>query len=204
LLLRDDHEVGPFSFTPDGKWLAYYKQDPLPQIWTVAIQEDGTGLKAGTPEQFLKDQSADTVPLISPDGRWLAYESNPSGNYEVYVRPFPPQASGQGKQEQVSNGGSRGPFHMAWSPSGHEFYYQSGDQIMAVSYAVQGDTFVPADKPRVLISRIGGTEWDVAPDGKRVAVITPVGSTEAPQQDHTLVFLLNFLDYLKQKVPLNK
>jgi serine/threonine-protein kinase len=203
LLLRDDHEVGPFSFTPDGKWLAYYKQDPLPQIWTVPVQEDGAGLKAGTPEQFLKDRFANTVPLFSPDGHWLAYESDASEGFEVYVRPFPPPASGQGKQEQVSNGGSPGPFHMAWSPSGHEFYYQSGDQIMAVSYSVKGDRFIP-ERPRVWISKVGGREWAVAPDGKRVAVITPVGSTEAPQQDHTVVFLLNFLDYLKQKVPLNK
>ena len=195
--------MGPFSFTPDGKWLAYYKQDPLPQIWTVAIQEDGTGLKAGTPEQFLKDQSADTVPLISPDGRWLAYESNPSGNYEVYVRPFPPQASGQGKQEQVSNGGSRGPFHMAWSPSGHEFYYQSGDQIMAVSYSVKGNEFIH-EKPRPWISKLGGFQWDLDPNGKRIAVITSVAPPQTPQQDHTVVFLLNFLDYLKQQVPLNK
>jgi WD40 repeat protein len=203
LLLRDDHEVAPFSFTPDGKWLAYYKQDPLPQIWTIAIQEDGAGLKAGTPEQFLKDQFADIVPVFSPDGRWLAYESNASEGFEVYVRLFPPPPSGQGRQWQLSNGGSVGPFHMAWSPSGHEFYYQSGDQIMAVSYTVQGDNFLP-DKPRVWISKVGGTEWGVAPDGKRVAVITPVGSTEAPQQDHTVVFLLNFLDYLKQRVPLKK
>jgi hypothetical protein len=56
----------------------------------------------------------------------------------------------------------------------------------------------------VWISKLGGTDWDLEPNGKRVAVVTPVGSTEAPAQDHTVVFLQNFVDYLKQRVPLNK
>ena len=49
--------------------------------------------------------------------------------------------------------------------------YQSGDQIMASNYTVKGDTFV-VDKPRVWLAKLGGTEWDLAPDGKRVAVLS--------------------------------
>ena len=127
------------------------------------------------------------MPQFSPDGRWLAYESNGSGNLELYVRPFPPPASGHGGQSHVSDTESAGPFHFAWSRTGHELYHQSGDQIMAVSYSVKGDTFFP-EKPRVWISKVRGTEWDVAPDGKRVAVITPVGSTEAAAQEHSSFF----------------
>jgi serine/threonine-protein kinase len=195
----------PFSFTSDGKRLAYYELNPKPQIWTVPIQEDSAGLKpAGTPQQFLNDQFTDIAPVFSPDGHWLAYNSSASGNFEFYVRPFEP-ASGEGGRQQISNGGAgTNIFGIAWSHTGdHELYYQSGDQIMAVSYTVKGDPFV-ADKPRVWISKIGGTQWDLAPDGKRVAVITPVASAQTPQQDHTVVFLLNFLDYLKRQVPLNK
>jgi WD40 repeat protein len=200
-LLQGIQQQVPVSFTPDGKRLACEGNG----IWTVPIQEDATGLKAGTPEQFLKDSFTDIAPEFSPDGHWLAYSSNASGNYEFYVRPFPPPASGQGGQWQISNGGAgaRNLYGLAWSRTRHELYYQSGDQIMAVSYSVKGDTFVPA-KPRVWISKLGGTQWDLAPDGKRVAVVTPVGSGESPAQDHTVVFLLNFLDYLKQQVPLNK
>jgi hypothetical protein len=44
--------------------------------------------------------------------------------------------------------------------------------------------------------------WDVAPDGKRVLVLTPVESAEAPKQEHEVVFLINFVDYLRQRVPL--
>jgi hypothetical protein len=78
--------------------------------------------------------------------------------------------------------------------------YLSGDQIMAASYTVQGDTFV-ADKPRVWIAKLGGTQWDLAPDGKRVVVLTPGESAEAPTQEHEVVFVENFFDELRRRVP---
>jgi hypothetical protein len=78
--------------------------------------------------------------------------------------------------------------------------YQSGDQIMAASYIAKGDMFV-AEKPGVWIAKLGGTSWDLAPDGKRVAVVTPEGTAEAPKPDHEIVMLLNFADELRRKVP---
>ena len=66
-----------------------------------------------------------------------------------------------------------------WSGSGHELVYQSDDQLLAVSYRVEGATF-DAQKPRVWIHQLGGTVWDLAPDGKRVAVLAPVATREAP------------------------
>ena len=101
---------------------------------------------------------------------------------------------------------------MSWPRNGHDLFYQSGDQIMAVSYTEKGDTFV-AEKPRVWIAKLGGamwdsklsgTMWDVAPDSKRALVLTPAESAEAPKQEHEVVFLVNFLDYLRQRVPLTK
>jgi len=163
---------------------------------------------AGKPEQFLKSQFEDRFPAFSPDSRWLAYESNASGKGEVYVRPFPPPASGQGGLWPISNGGGTFP---VWSPNGRDLLYQSGDQIMAVSYTVKGDAFVP-EKPRVWIAKLGAAadqfvntpRWGLAPDDKRVAVITPVEALEAPKPDHTVVFLQNFFDYLRQRVPMEK
>ena len=200
LLIPSQVKISPFSFTPDGKRLAYYDS----QIWTVPVEEDSSGLKAGKPEQFFKDGSMNLLPSFSPDdGHWLAYESNATGSFELYVRPFPTPAAGQSAPAPLSNRGSTGPFRLAWSRTSHELYYLSGDQIMAVGYEVKGDTFVRG-KTRVWIPKVGGTFfWDVAPDGKRVAVVTPVQSAQAAAQEHTVVFLLNFLDYLKQKVPLN-
>ena len=62
-------------------------------LWTVPLQDQGGQLKAGTPEPFLKSSFNDVAPAFSPDGRWLAYQSNESGTYEVYVRALPPPSA---------------------------------------------------------------------------------------------------------------
>jgi hypothetical protein len=193
----------PWSFTPDGKRLAYFEVAGNPQIWTVPLEDQGGRLNGGKPEQFLKSSFTDAVPSFSPDGRWLLYGSNESGKPEVYVRAFPPPASGQAGKWQVSNGGGTA---ARWSRNGRELMFQSGDQIMAARYAARGDAFV-AEKPRVWLAQLGGAlsgDWDLAPDGKRVAVVMPGGTVEAPQQDHEIVMLQNFADELQRKVPLGK
>jgi hypothetical protein len=121
----------------------------------------------------------------------------------VYVRTFQLPSSGQGGKWQVSNRSGNAP---RWSPNGHELFYQSGDQIMAVRYTIEGDTFV-AEKPRVWIAKLGSAtpaQWDLAPDGKRVAVLTPVESMEPPSQEHEVVLLLNFFGELRRRVPAGK
>jgi hypothetical protein len=95
-----------------------------------------------------------------------------------------------------------------WSLIGHEVVYRSGDQILAASYTEKGDTFV-AEKPRVRIATLGAASgsiapWDLAPDGKRVAVVTPVEFAEVSGQEHEIVFLQNFFDELRRRVPLGK
>jgi Tol biopolymer transport system component len=190
----------PWSFTPDGKRLAYYEIAGNRQIWTVRLEEQGGQLKAGKPEQFLKSSFNDRAPSFSPDGRWLAYQSDESGKDEVYLRAFPPPSSGQAGKWQVSNSGDTAP---RWSRTGHELMYQAGDQIMAASYTAKGDAFV-AEKPRVWLAKLGGTDWDLSPDGKRVAVVTPEGTAEGPKQEHEIVMLLNFFDELRRKVPVSK
>jgi serine/threonine-protein kinase len=188
------------SFTKDGKRFAFADLQGLPQIFTVSIEEKDGRLTAGKPEQFLKSNSGDVQPAFSPDGRWLAYQSTELGTPEIYVRPFPPPASGKGGKWPISNGGGTNP---VWSSNGRELLYQFQDKIMAVSYTVKGDAFVP-DRPRVWIPNLGGTGWDLHPDGKRIAVTTPMQIGEAPQQDHEVVFLFNFFDELRRRVPVGK
>src|SRR5205823_4470300 len=108
-----------------------------------------------------------------------------------------PPPSGQGGKWQISNNGGGTP---RWSMSGHELVYQSSNQLMTASYTVKGETFV-VDKPRVWVAKLGGTQWDLAPDGKRAVVVTPVESAEAPKQDQDVVFLENFFDELRRRVP---
>ena len=199
----------PWSFTPDGKQLAYFEGN---QIWTVALEDQGGQLKAGTPVPFFKSTFQDVAPSFSPDGRWLAYHSNESGRNEVYVRAFPPPSAssasspgsaGQGGKWQVSNNRGGGP---QWSRTGHELVYWSGNQLMTVGYTVNRTTFV-ADKPRVWIASLSGagpTDWDLDPDGKRVVALVPEGIAQAPQPEHEIVMLQNFADELRRRVPVGK
>jgi len=189
-----------WSFTPDGKQLAYWERN---QIWTVALEDQGGQSNAGTPAPFLKSTFSDVAPSISPDGRWLAYHSNESGKNEVYVRAFPPSATSSGGKWQVSNNGGAFP---RWSRTGREIVYQSGDQLMTVSYTVNGPTFI-ADKPRLWIASLSGTsgfDWDLAPDGKRVVALVPESTAQAPPPEHEIVMLQNFADELRRRVPLGK
>ncbi|HUB79546.1 MAG TPA: protein kinase [Bryobacteraceae bacterium] len=192
----------PFSFTADGKRLAYEESDEGRwQIWTVPLEEEEGWLKAGKPEPFFTSSSNDERPSFSPDGRWLAYDSDESGKREVYVRAFPPSA-GPGGKWQISNSDGQSP---GWSRNGHDLLYRSGLQIMAVSYTVQGGTF-EAEKPRVWIAKMGTAVngGDLAPDGKRILVVTQGESAEGAKPEHEVVFLENFFDYLRQRAPIGK
>jgi Tol biopolymer transport system component len=192
----------PLSITFDGKRLAYSEYAGRAQIWTVPLEETNGLLKAGKPEQVLKSPFTEVSAAFSPDGKWLAYCSNATGTYEVFVQASPDN----GGRWQISNNGGTFP---VWSPNRRDLLYQSGDQIMAVAYTAKGDRFV-VEKPRVWLAKLGGfhapfgTAWDLAPDGKRVAVVTPEETPGAPKQDHDVVMLLNFLDELRRRAPLNK
>jgi Tol biopolymer transport system component len=85
LLIRTKTIVVPWSFTPNGKRLAYSEvDDPKTgyDLWTVPVENDGTGLRAGKPEVFLQTPADERHPSFSPDGKWLAYASTESGGFQ--------------------------------------------------------------------------------------------------------------------------
>jgi len=167
-------------------------------IFTVSVTEDGGQLKFGTPERFSPQQFNEFDPHYSPDGKWIAFVTNRSGQDAVYVRAATVPAGGVRYEREISSGVVGN--HPRWS-AGNELLYQSGDQIIAVPYTVQGDTLVP-DKPSVRVDKLGSTRWDVAPDG-RIAVISPVtkpDDAKAPPSEHTVVFLQNLFDEVRRKV----
>jgi Tol biopolymer transport system component len=166
------------------------------QIWTVPIDEQNGQLKAGMPEQFLKSQFIDRQPAFSPDGKWIAYVSNAQGQPEIYVRPFPPPASGLSGQWVISTQGGVSPH---WSRASHDLVY-AGDGLMAASYTVKGESFV-ADPPRVWRANMTGIDFDLSPDGKRLAVVAPVQAAAPAKPEHEVVFLQNFFDELRRRVP---
>jgi serine/threonine-protein kinase len=195
----------PWSFTPDGKRLAFMAQSvgTLYDLWTVPLESEGTGLRGGTLEVLLQSPADERAPAISPDGRWLAYASAESGTFEVYVRAFPDA----GGKWQVSNGGATYPM---WSRTGHNLFFETLDNhIMVAPYTVKGDSFV-ADKPRVWSAQqIGGSvntvkNVDLAPDGKRLVALMPLETADAQQAQRHVTFLLNFFDDVRRKVPVSQ
>ncbi len=193
----------PNSFTPDGSRMTVIESNGSGgfALLTMALHNDSTGLRGGKPEVFLQGSFDVRTPMFSPDGRWLAYSSNESGNYQVYVRAFP----AQGGKWLISNAGGLFP---VWSHNGRELFFRSSEnRIMVASYIVKGDSFV-ADQPRVWsekrLAPVGFAQtFDVAPDGKRIAVLMPVETPEAQQAQNHVVFLINFFDELRRKVPLS-
>ena len=141
-------------------------------------------------------------PAFSPDGRWLAYSSNESEDYEVYVRPFP----GPGGKWQISTGGGQYP---KWSRNGKELFYRTTEsKLMVASYTASGDSF-SADKPQLwspgqFTDRgLGFYNFDVHPDGKRFAVLKAPG-TERDAAINKVNIVLNWFEEVKQKVPMGK
>jgi serine/threonine protein kinase/Tol biopolymer transport system component len=204
-LTQSKNNQSPWSFTADGKRIAFMEQDSPKtayHVWTVPIESDGAGLRAGKPEVFLQTPADERYPAFSPDGRWLAYVSNESGTFQVYVRAFPDK----GGKWQISNNGGTYPM---WSRG--DLFFETGDQhIMAAAYTVKGESFV-AGKPRIWSEKQIGSSasnnknLDLAPDGKRIVALMPATEAKESQeaQNH-VVFLLNFFDYLRQRVPLAK
>ena len=186
----------PFSFTPDGKRLGFIEPGSGGfDLWTVPLESDSAALRAGKPEVFLQTPADERQPAFSPDGRWLAYSSNESGTIQVYVRAFPDK----GGKWQISNSGGVYPL---WSRNGHELLFETLDNhIMVAAYAVKGDSF-EADKPRMWTEKqLGGTliNFDLAPDGKRIAALMPVETAEGQTAQSHVIFLENFFDEVRRR-----
>jgi hypothetical protein len=144
------------------------------------------------PQPFLQTPFWEGEAQFSPDGRWLAYVSNETGRYEVYVQPFP----GPGGKRQISAGGGREP---VWARQGRELFYRNGNQVMAVDVTL-GSSF-SAGKPRPLFegqyfAQPGFINLDVAPDGQRFLLLQDATPDAALTQIH---LIQNWFEELKQK-----
>jgi Tol biopolymer transport system component len=156
-----------FSVSPDQKSILFAKRNENDtfEIWRAGFQ------KNAKPEPFLVTHFNELAPRISPDGRYVAYQSDETGRYEVYVRPYP---AGEGRWMISTNGGTT----PKWSPKGNELFYLQGDALMAMSVQTL-PTFRP-DVPHALFSGktvnssmlvLGSALYDVAPDGNRFVVV---------------------------------
>jgi eukaryotic-like serine/threonine-protein kinase len=170
----------------------------LIDLWTVAVDEQDGALRADTPQPFLNTPASESYPTFSPDGHWLAYSSDESGTWEVYVRPFLEKYP----KVQVSRGGGRVPF---WSRDRGTLYYATDRQrIMRASYTVRHGSFVAEPPQPWTAQRIADTGviagLDLAPDGKRFAVLMPVETPEEEQSPNHVTMLFNFFDEVARRV----
>jgi eukaryotic-like serine/threonine-protein kinase len=163
----------------------------------VPVESDSTGLRVGRPQVFLQTPADERYPSFSPDGRWLVYASNESGAFQVYVRAFPDR----GGKWQISNSGGVQPL---WSWNGRELLFRALDnRIMVATYTAKGDSFM-TDKPRVWSeTRLANTSfnpnYDLAPDGKRIAAIMPAEAPEDQKAQNHVIFLQNFFDEVRRR-----
>jgi len=199
-LLRADNMQVPWSFTPDGKRLAYHEMNSTSgfDLWTVPIEVSANGLNAGTPEPYLRTPAYETYPAFSPDGQWIAYGSNESGSWEVYVRHFPDN----GTKVQVSEGGGR---VSRWSSNNRELFYRTDNQeIMVATYAAKGSEFSVRSRRRWTETRLADSgvlaNFDLSPEGDRILALVPAMTADEQQAQNHVTFMLNFADDLRRRV----
>lgn len=202
-LLETAEPKVPLAWSHDGSVLLYATQNPKTgsDLWALSMDE---GLRPSTsagrargvtseskdePKAFPVVQTAfdEWAGQFSPDGRWVAYQSNESGPFEVYVRTFP----GPGSQWRVSTAGGTQP---RWRPDGKELFYVAPDtRLMAAPIAMGRDkhslepgTPVPLFATRLAsgsgISAVAGTrpQYAVAADGRFLMNVTVEAATPTP------------------------
>jgi Tol biopolymer transport system component len=160
----------PKSWSPDGKTLVYTQINPGTGADLMAIAVNGDR----KPFPVVQTNATEDQGQFSPDGHWLAYTSNESGQAEVYVIPFPPAP---GAKWLVSRGGGVAP---RWRRDGKELFYISSESKM-MSVEVSTRPTFQSGIPHALFQsdivdtgiRTGPMSWDIAPDGKRFLIISP-------------------------------
>ena len=177
----------PQSVTADGRTLLFgtVQAESGADIWTMPLDASGPA----TP--LLNTPANEAWATLSPDGRWLAYGSDSSGRFEVYVQPFPML----GPREQVSTDGGDSPL---WSRDGRELFYMSSAEgrVMVNAADVRAGRTIGFGKPRALFTgrfgRTGSpTSYDVSPDGARFLLAERL---DPPSQPVThLKVVLNWL-----------
>ena len=163
LLVGEDAGERGADWSRDGKFLIYRarrSEDTGVDLWYLKSKAGGEGYE---PVPYLRTAADETVPVFSPDGRYVAYVSSESGRNEIYVRPFP---EGGGKWQVSINGGTQ----PRWRRDGKELFYVEEDQLKAVSVSTaQG--FSPGT-PKLLfrdrwLRGFAKQQYDVSADGRR-------------------------------------
>ena len=184
------------GFSPDGAQLLFVQPDAPPYDQGV-VTVDGERRT----EMLLQTEFSESNGVISPNGRWLAYDADESGRSEIYVRPFPDVDS---RRIQMSTDGGTRPL---WSRDGRElFYFKAPGTLIAVPVD-PGPSFT-AGNPEVLFEGSypafnTGRHYDVSPDGRGFLMLTEAGETDEDSAGPQINVVLNWTQELLERVPVN-
>ena len=168
LLFKSDELKVVSDWSRDGHTLAFQSRakETNWDVWVLAMSGEQK------PTAFVKSPFSDSQPRFSPDGRYLAYQSNESGRFEVYMQSFP----GPGGKWQISTGGG---VEAHWRADGKELYYRSPDQKLMTVEIQAGPSFSAGVPQAAFLGRFeAGTarnRYLPAPDGKRFLTVAPLG-----------------------------
>jgi Tol biopolymer transport system component len=179
----------PTSISPDGSTLVFIRQstETNGDLYTLSLRGDSQ------PSPFVVTTGYDGGGQFSPDGRWMAYVTNESGQHEVYLRPYP----GPDRKVTVS---TQGGTHPRWNRNGKELFYRNGDRMMVVDVATSPT--LTLSQPRILFEQryaFGSAQtvpnYDVSPDGQRFVMVKDDSSFGR------FSIVLNWFDELRRLAP---
>jgi len=184
-LFRAPRPMMEVVMSHDAKWLVYRT---VGQADIFAVRLDGDR----APIRIAVSPALERTPRLSPDGRWIAFESDAGGRSQVYVQPFP----GPGARVQVSEDGGYEPL---WSPSGRELCYRIPGRVMAAEIRTNGPLAVGVRRIALtgdFVEDLGRNHqnYDVAPDGKHFLMVKRAGSAQR------LVLVHNWLREVRARV----
>jgi serine/threonine-protein kinase len=171
-LLGSDKALAEALWSPDGHWMVVRTTLPTRDLFAFHPGVDTSLTPIATSPQF--DERAAT---LSPDGQWIAYESDETGRDEIYVRPFPRAANG-GRRQISSEGGAE----PLWSHSGREIFYRAASGEMMTVPVTTTPTFAPGTPHALFPAGKYATgpsyrAYDVSPDDRRFLMLAPVSDS---------------------------
>ena len=181
LLLATPQNKTATDWSRDGRFILFRSVDPATSHDLWALPLDGNK----TPFPVVRTRFTESYGQFSPDGNWIAYQSDDSGRVEIYVQPFP----GPGTKVPISTSGGA---QMRWSNDGKELFYLALDgRLMAVPLqrSSQGHALTPGQPVPLFDANVGGVvplqsgyreAWTISRDGQRFLMNTIVERASAP------------------------